>query len=62
MKSGLNVDYINPFIEAVVNTLQTMCAASSAREKVYLKGLGVIGATGQPTQPATWMVNADYNF
>lgn len=31
-------------------------------EKVYLKGLGVIGATGQPTQPATWMVNAAYNF
>lgn len=31
-------------------------------EEVYLKGLGVIGNTGQPTMPATWMANIAYNF
>ena len=35
MKSGLNVDYINPFIEAVVNTFKTMCSVDAQREKIF---------------------------
>ena len=40
MKSGLNVDYINPFIESVVNTFKTMASVDTERERVFLKGEG----------------------
>ena len=45
---GLNVDYINPFIEATVNTFQTMCSLDVVREKIFLKGEGaeMYGVTG----------------
>lgn len=48
MGSGLNVDYINPFIEATINTFQTMCSVKAARDKIFLKGEGseVYGVTG----------------
>lgn len=57
MASGLNVDYINPFIEAVVNTFKTMCSVEAEREKVFLKGdgderygvTGIIGLGGEAT-------------
>jgi chemotaxis protein CheX len=56
-KSALNVDYINPFIEAVVNTFQTMASIVPQREKVFLKGegeevygvSGIIGLGGEAT-------------
>ncbi|MCS6970325.1 MAG: chemotaxis protein CheX [Planctomycetota bacterium] len=46
--AGLNVDYINPFIEATVNTFTTMCNVTPSREKVFLKGEGeeVYGVSG----------------
>lgn len=46
--AGLNVDYINPFIEATVNTFSTMCNVTPARDKVFLKGEGeeVYGVSG----------------
>ncbi|TVR11799.1 MAG: chemotaxis protein CheX [Planctomycetota bacterium] len=55
MKSGLNVDYINPFIEAVVNTFKTMCSVDVQRERIFLKGdgeerygvTGIIGLGGE---------------
>ena len=45
---GLNVDYINPFIEATVNTFKTMCSLDVVREKIFLKGDGaeIYGVTG----------------
>ncbi len=48
MKSGLNVDYINPFIESVVNTFKTMASVDAERERVFLKGEGdeMYGVTG----------------
>jgi chemotaxis protein CheX len=48
MGSGLNVDYINPFIEATINTFQTMCSVDAKRDKIFLKGEGseVYGVTG----------------
>ncbi|TVR44945.1 MAG: chemotaxis protein CheX [Planctomycetota bacterium] len=57
MKSGLNVDYINPFIEAVVNTFKTMCSVEAQRERIFLKGdgeerygvTGIIGLGGEAT-------------
>lgn len=57
MKSGLNVDYINPFIEAVVNTFKTMCSVDVQRERIFLKGdgeerygvTGIIGLGGEAT-------------
>lgn len=57
MKSGVNVDYINPFIEAVVNTFKTMCSVDAQREKIFLKGdgeerygvTGIIGLGGEAT-------------
>ena len=36
----INVDYINPFIEAAINTFQTMVGVTPTREKVFLKGEG----------------------
>ena len=53
--SGMNVDYINPFIEATVSTFQSMCSLAVAREKVFLKGndqvnygvSGIIGLAGE---------------
>ncbi len=46
--AGLNVDYINPFIEATVNTFSTMCNTTPVRDKVFLKGEGeeVYGVSG----------------
>ena len=46
--AGLNVDYINPFIEATVNTFTTMCNTTPVRDKVFLKGEGeeVYGVSG----------------
>jgi chemotaxis protein CheX len=57
MKGGLNVDYINPFIEAVVNTFKTMASVDAERERVFLKGegdemygvTGIIGLGGEAT-------------
>ena len=54
---ALNVDYINPFIEATVNTFQTMANVLPVREKVFLKGegeevygvSGIIGLGGEAT-------------
>ena len=54
---GINIDYINPFIEAVVNTFQTMVNVVPTREKVFLKGdsedvygvSGIIGLGGEAT-------------
>jgi chemotaxis protein CheX len=56
-KQALNVDYINPFIEATVNTFQTMAGVLPAREKIFLKGdgeesygvSGIIGLGGEAT-------------
>ena len=48
MSKALNVDYINPFIEATVNSFQTMCSIGSQRTKIFLKGEGneIYGVTG----------------
>ena len=48
MSKGLNVDYINPFIEAVTNTFQTMAGMAITRDKIFLKGEGeeVYGVSG----------------
>lgn len=45
---GLNVDYINPFIESTVNTFSTMCSIDVKRERLFLKGDGaeIYGVTG----------------
>jgi chemotaxis protein CheX len=45
---SINVDYINPFIEATINTFQTMANVVPTREKVFLKGEGeeVYGVSG----------------
>ena len=56
-RSSLNVDYINPFIEATVNTFQTMANIVPTREKIFLKGegeevygvSGIIGLGGEAT-------------
>ncbi len=53
----INVDYINPFIEATINTFQTMANVVPVREKVFLKGegeevygvSGIIGLGGEAT-------------
>jgi chemotaxis protein CheX len=37
---GINVDYINPFIEATIHTFQTMCSSTPTREPAFLKGDG----------------------
>ena len=46
--AGINVDYINPFIEATINTFTTMCNVTPSREKIFLKGEGeeVYGVSG----------------
>jgi chemotaxis protein CheX len=57
MSRGINVDYINPFIEATVHTFQTMCSVTPARDRVFLKGegeevygvSGIIGLGGEAT-------------
>jgi chemotaxis protein CheX len=57
MSHGINVDYINPFIEAVTHTFTTMCALTPARDRVFLKGdgeetygvSGIIGLGGEAT-------------
>ena len=54
---GINIDYINPFIEATVNTFRTMCTIEVARDRILLKGdgaeiygvTGVIGLAGEAT-------------
>ncbi len=45
---AVNVDYINPFIEAAINTFQTMAAINPVRDKIFLKGEGeeVYGVSG----------------
>ncbi len=43
MSKGLNVDYINPFIEAVSNTFSTMAGLTIVRDKIFLKGEGEEG-------------------
>jgi chemotaxis protein CheX len=53
----INVDYINPFIEASITTFQTMANIVPVREKVFLKGdgeetygvSGIIGLGGDAT-------------
>ena len=55
--AGLNIDYINPFIEATVNTFRTMCSLEVARDRILLKGdgaeiygvTGIIGLAGEAT-------------
>ncbi len=56
MSHGINVDYINPFIEATVHTFQTMCQIVPTREKLFIKkrdseeiyGIsGIIGLKGE---------------
>jgi chemotaxis protein CheX len=57
MSRGINVDYINPFIEATIHTFQTMCAVTPVRDRVFLKGegeevygvSGIIGLGGEAT-------------
>ena len=54
---SINVDYINPFIEATINTFTTMANVVPTREKVFLKGegeevygvSGIIGLGGEAT-------------
>jgi chemotaxis protein CheX len=54
---ALNVDYINPFIEATINTFATMANITPVRERVFLKGdgeevygvSGIIGLGGEAT-------------
>ena len=43
MSKGLNVDYINPFIEAVSNTFSTMAGLTIVRDRIFLKGEGEEG-------------------
>ena len=38
--AGLSVDYINPFIEATINTFSTMVNITTKRDKIFLKGEG----------------------
>ncbi len=57
MSHGINVDYINPFIEAVTHTFTTMAAMTPTRDRVFLKGdgeetygvSGIIGLGGEAT-------------
>jgi chemotaxis protein CheX len=57
MNSGINVDYINPFIEATIHTFQTMCSVTPVRTRLALKGkdeevygvCGIIGLAGEAT-------------
>ncbi len=57
MKANLQVDYINPFIESVTNTLEMMCSLPVKREGISLKGeeketygvTGIIGLGGEVT-------------
>jgi chemotaxis protein CheX len=57
MSHGINVDYINPFIEATTHTFQTMCSLTPTRDRVFLKGdgeetygvSGIIGLGGEAT-------------
>lgn len=57
MANGINVDYINPFIEATINTFQTMCQIVPTRDRVFIKGdgeevygvSGIIGLGGEAT-------------
>ncbi len=57
MSRGINVDYINPFIEATVHTFQTMCQVTPTRDRIFLKGegeqvygvSGIIGLGGEAT-------------
>jgi len=37
MSHGINVDYINPFIEATIHTFQTMCQIAPTRESIFIK-------------------------
>lgn len=54
---SINVDYINPFIEATISTFQTMIGVVPTREAVVLKGAGgeaygisgIIGLSGEAT-------------
>jgi chemotaxis protein CheX len=52
----MNVDHINPFIEATTHTFQTMCGVVPVREKIMLKGdredtsygiCGILGLSGE---------------
>lgn len=45
---GINLDYVNPFIEAITHALQTSCSLSPTRDRVFLKGDGeeVYGVSG----------------
>ena len=53
--NSMNVDYINPFLEATVSTFQSMCSLVVTREKIFLKGndqvnygvSGIIGLAGE---------------
>jgi chemotaxis protein CheX len=57
MSHGINVDYINPFIEAVTHTFSTMAAITPTRDRIFLKGdgeetygiSGIIGLGGEAT-------------
>ncbi|HEX3134370.1 MAG TPA: chemotaxis protein CheX [Planctomycetota bacterium] len=57
MSHGINVDYINPFIEAVTHTFSTMAGMTPTRDRVFLKDdgeetygvSGIIGLGGEAT-------------
>jgi|ERR1700677_4724700 chemotaxis protein CheX len=57
MNTSINVDYINPFIEATIHTFQTMCGVVPTRQRIFLKGegeevygvSGIIGLGGEAT-------------
>jgi chemotaxis protein CheX len=55
MSHAINVDYINPFIEATIHTFQTLCNVAATRQNVFIKGdgeetygiSGIIGLGGE---------------
>lgn len=57
MSHGINVDYINPFIEATTHTFTTMCKITPTRGRIFLKGEGeepygiscILGLGGEAT-------------
>lgn len=56
-KTTVNVEFINPFIDATINTFKTMCGIDAARKKLFLKDdyamlgdvSGVMGMAGAAT-------------
>ena len=66
-KTSLNVDYINPFIEALINTFVTMIGEKPIREKIMIKGEGddifgvsaIIGLAGEASGSVVLTLNED---